>query len=80
MSHNCLENIYNYLKISNKIATAGQPSIEQFSHIKQSGYQVVVNLALRDSSNALPNEKEIVEAERMQYFHIPVIWENPMGG
>ncbi|MEM6752967.1 MAG: protein tyrosine phosphatase family protein [Cyanobacteria bacterium P01_C01_bin.38] len=77
MSHNCLENIYNYLKISDKIATAGQPSVEQFSHIKQAGYQVVVNLALKDSSNALANEKEIVESEEMQYIHIPVIWENP---
>ena len=77
MSHNCLENIYNYLKISDKIATAGQPSVEQFSHIKEAGYQVVVNLALKDSSNALRNEKEIVENEGMQYFHIPVIWENP---
>ena len=77
MSHNCLENIYNYLKISDKIATAGQPSVEQFSYIKEAGYQVVINLALKDSSNALPNEKEIVEAQGMQYIHIPVIWENP---
>ena len=77
MSHNCLENIYNYLKISDKIATAGQPSVEQFSYIKQAGYQVVINLALKDSSNALANEKEIVESEEMQYVHIPVIWENP---
>ena len=77
MFHNCLENIYNYLKISDKIATAGQPSVEQFSHIKEAGYQVVINLALKDSSNALPNEKEIVEAQGMQYIHIPVIWENP---
>ncbi|WP_198287546.1 protein tyrosine phosphatase family protein [Rivularia sp. PCC 7116] len=77
MSHNCMENIYNYLKISDKIATAGQPSVEQFSYIKEAGYQVVVNLALKDSSNALPNEKEIIESQGMQYIHIPVIWENP---
>ena len=77
MSHNCLENIYNYLEISDRIATAGQPSIEQFSHIKEAGYQVVINLALKDSSNALRNEQEIVETQGMQYIHIPVIWENP---
>lgn len=77
MSHNCLENIYNYLKISDRIATSGQPSIEEFLHIKQAGYQVIINLALIDSSNALPNEKEIVENHGMQYIHIPVIWENP---
>ena len=78
MSHNCLENIYNFLKISDKIATSGQPSVEEFSYIKRAGYQVVVNLALTDSSNALPNEKEIIETLGMQYIHIPVIWENPM--
>jgi len=77
MSHNCLENIYNYLKISDKIATAGQPSIEDFLHIKQAGYQLVVNLALKDYSDALPHEQDIVEAQGMQYVHIPVIWDNP---
>ncbi|MEA5595148.1 protein tyrosine phosphatase family protein [Rivularia sp. UHCC 0363] len=77
MSHNCLENIYNYLKISEKIATSGQPSVEEFLHIKQAGYQVVVNLALKDSSNTLRHEKEIVETQGMEYVHIPVIWENP---
>ena len=77
MSHNCLENIYNYLKISDKIATSGQPSVEEFSYIKRAGYQIVVNLALKDSSNALANEKDIVENLGMQYFHISVIWENP---
>ncbi len=77
MSHNCLENMYNYLKISDKIATAGQPSSEEFLHLKQAGYQVVINLALEDSSNALPKEQEIVESQGMQYIHIPVIWEKP---
>jgi protein tyrosine phosphatase (PTP) superfamily phosphohydrolase (DUF442 family) len=72
-----MENIYNYLKISDKIATAGQPSVEEFSDIKQAGYQIVINLALKDSSNALPNEQDIVESQGMQYIHIPVIWENP---
>ncbi len=49
----------------------------QFSAIRDSGYQVVVNLALPESSNALPQEQEIVENQGMQYVHIPVIWENP---
>ncbi|WP_238360689.1 fused DSP-PTPase phosphatase/NAD kinase-like protein [Iningainema tapete] len=38
---------------------------------------VVVNLALPTSSNALPDEKQIVESQGMQYIHIPVQWENP---
>ncbi|HEY9874529.1 MAG TPA: protein tyrosine phosphatase family protein [Candidatus Obscuribacterales bacterium] len=77
MSNNQLEDIYNFLKLSESIATSGQPSEEEFSAIKQSGYQVVVNLALPESPNALPDEKKVVEAHGMQYVHIPVVWENP---
>ncbi|WP_460203353.1 protein tyrosine phosphatase family protein [Scytonema sp. NUACC21] len=68
----------NYPKISDSIGTSGQPTKEQFSAIKQAGYQVVVNLALQKSSNALPDEKQIVEAQNMQYIHIPIVWENPI--
>ena len=72
-----IENIYNILKISDSIATAGQPTAEQFLAVKNSGYQAVVNLALPKSLNALPDEQAIVEAQGMDYVHIPVIWENP---
>lgn len=72
-----MEYIYNYLKISESIATSGQPTKEQFSAIKDSGYQSILNLALPTSTNALPDEKQVVENLGMQYVHIPVIWENP---
>ncbi len=69
--------IYNFLKLSDSIATAGQPTEAQFSAIKDSGFQVVVNLALPESKNALPDEKAVVESQGMQYVHIPVIWDCP---
>ncbi|MBW4606538.1 MAG: protein tyrosine phosphatase family protein [Hassallia sp. WJT32-NPBG1] len=72
-----MEDIYNFLKISDTIATSGQPSSEQFSAIKKAGYQVIVNLALPESPNALKDEEQIVESQGMQYVHIPVVWENP---
>lgn len=74
---NTMEDIYNFLKLSDSIATGGQPTKEQFSAISESGYQVVVNLALPESLNALPDEKEVVETQGMEYVHIPVVWENP---
>lgn len=77
MPNNNLENIYNFLKLSDSIATAGQPTPEQFTIIKLSNYQVVINLALLDSPNALANEESIVKSLGMEYIHIPVIWENP---
>jgi hypothetical protein len=33
-----LEAIHNFLKLSDHIATAGQPSEEQFTAIKEAGY------------------------------------------
>lgn len=72
-----MENIYNYRKISDLIATSGQPTKEQLPAIKESGYQTVVNLALPTSTNALPDEKQVVENLGMHYVHIPVVWENP---
>ncbi|MBW4446715.1 MAG: protein tyrosine phosphatase family protein [Spirirestis rafaelensis WJT71-NPBG6] len=77
MSKNKIEDIYNFLKLSDAIASSGQPTQEQFQAIKGAGYQVIVNLALPESPNALKDEKQIVESQGMQYVHIPVVWENP---
>ncbi|HEY9848762.1 MAG TPA: protein tyrosine phosphatase family protein [Leptolyngbyaceae cyanobacterium] len=77
MSENSIENIYNFLKISEKVATAGQPTESQLAAIKQAGYQIVINLALPESPKALPNESAIVQNLGMEYIHIPVLWENP---
>jgi protein tyrosine phosphatase (PTP) superfamily phosphohydrolase (DUF442 family) len=67
----------NTLRISDTIGTAGQPTPEQFAAIRAANYQVVVNLAVADSPNALANEEELVTAQGMTYIHIPVVWEAP---
>jgi len=72
-----MQDIYNFLQVCDRIATAGQPTREQFSTIKDSGYQVVLNLALSTSTNAIPDENQLVEALEMEYISIPVVWENP---
>jgi protein tyrosine phosphatase (PTP) superfamily phosphohydrolase (DUF442 family) len=69
--------ILNYLPISDSLATAGQPVRRQFAVIKAAGYELVINLAMPDSPNALPNEAELVTAHGMEYIHIPVVWEKP---
>jgi protein tyrosine phosphatase (PTP) superfamily phosphohydrolase (DUF442 family) len=80
---NNLADIYNFLDLSNstdtlqKLATSGQPTIEQFTKIKAAGYQVVINLALLDSSNAVPTEPSILADLGLTYIHIPVLWESP---
>lgn len=72
-----VESIVNYLAISDTLATAGQPSRQQFADIKAAGYELIINLALPDSSNALADEARLVAAQGMEYVHIPVVWEKP---
>ncbi len=72
-----MENIFNYIKINENIATSGQPTVEQLEFISNSGYEVVINLALHDSSNAIVNEDKVVTDLNMSYIHIPVVFENP---
>ena len=72
-----IEDLLNYLAISDTIGTAGQPTPAQFAAIKAAGYDVVVNLAMPDSANALPNEQQLAAGQGMLYIHIPVVWEHP---
>lgn len=78
MSHNCIENIYKYLKISDTIATSGQPDKDDLFMLKIAGYQLVINLATSYSAYSLADEKQIVETLGMEYIDIPIAWENPL--
>jgi shikimate kinase/protein tyrosine phosphatase (PTP) superfamily phosphohydrolase (DUF442 family) len=72
-----LQNILNYRYISDKLATSGQPTAEEFALIHRAGYRTVLNLAPANASNALPNEQAIVASLGMDYINIAVVWENP---
>jgi protein tyrosine phosphatase (PTP) superfamily phosphohydrolase (DUF442 family) len=73
---NTLDQICNYLPIG-RIGTAGQPTAGQFAAIRAAGYRVVINLAMPDSTGALPNEADLVAEQGITYIHIPVVWEAP---
>lgn len=72
-----MQNILNYIKINELISTSGQPSVEQFDKIAQDEFEIVINLALHNASNAIENEDKVVTSLKMAYFHIPVDFENP---
>lgn len=72
-----MKNILNYIKINELISTSGQPKIEEFDLIKDEGFEVVINLALCNASNAIENEDKVVTNLGMSYFHIPVDFEKP---
>ncbi|MEL6319976.1 MAG: protein tyrosine phosphatase family protein [Cyanobacteria bacterium J06626_14] len=75
-----LADIYNYQPISETLATAGQPTEDQFAVIRDAGFEVVINLAPTTPGKTLPNEKSVVEGLGMMYVLIPVAWQAPAVG
>jgi protein tyrosine phosphatase (PTP) superfamily phosphohydrolase (DUF442 family) len=72
-----LKNIYNFSSLGEKLGTAGQPTAEQFRAVREAGFEVVVNLAMPTSDNAIPHEGSLVTSLGMCYVHIPVNFEAP---
>ena len=72
-----IEKITNYLLVSKRIASSGQPEDHQFKYIAKADSQVVINLAMPNSENAIPEEGNIVTAHKMVYVHIPVPFDAP---
>lgn len=75
-----IEEITNTIRISDRIYSSGQPEEQQFKYIREAGFQAVINLAMANSENAIPEEGNIVTAHRMTYLHIPVPFEAPTIG
>ncbi|HYA37185.1 MAG TPA: protein tyrosine phosphatase family protein [Candidatus Methylomirabilis sp.] len=73
-----LTGIYNYRRLTDRLATAGQPTEAELVAVAQAGYEVVVNLALHDAEYSLPDERKTVEALGMHYVYIPVAWARPL--
>jgi protein tyrosine phosphatase (PTP) superfamily phosphohydrolase (DUF442 family) len=72
-----IEDVTIYIRVSDRIASSGQPDDHQFKDIADAKYQVVLNLAMRNSDNAIPEERNIVTAHKMTYVHIPVPFDAP---
>ncbi len=69
--------IINYSLLTERLATGGQPTEAQLAKAAQDGVNVVINLALSTSDNALPDEAATVRGLGMEYIHIPVEWSAP---
>jgi protein tyrosine phosphatase (PTP) superfamily phosphohydrolase (DUF442 family) len=78
MDEAALQGIYNYRRLTDLIATAGQPSEEELTAVAHAGFEAVVNLALHDAEYSLPDECQTVESLGLSYVHIPVAWERPL--
>jgi hypothetical protein len=58
--------------------TSGQLSQGDVLKLPDLGIEVVINLALPSSPNALPAEADLVTGLGLAYIQIPVEWEHPL--
>ena len=77
VDENALSGIYNYRRLTETVATAGQPTEEELAAVAQAGFEVVINLALHDAEYSLPDERRTVESHGMGYIHLPVALGRP---
>ncbi len=72
-----LEEIYNFLPLTDTLLTSGMPTADQLVDASKSGVQMVINLAPFDPSRDLANEEALVKSLGIGYISIPVEWEHP---
>lgn len=72
-----METIKNFVQISDKIATAGQPTSDELRLVSERGYKHVVNLGMPDHPKSLPEEARLASDLGMSYHHIPVKFDKP---
>ncbi len=74
-----VEDITNYLKVSETLTSSGQPTEMEFKAIAEAGFEVVINLTMPNSENVIPEEGYIVTARGMSYTHLPIPYDAPSG-
>jgi protein tyrosine phosphatase (PTP) superfamily phosphohydrolase (DUF442 family) len=72
-----LDGIKNFIEVSGRLGTAGQPSEAQLREVADAGFEVVVNLGLLDPRYCLPDEAGTVASLGLAYHHIPVDFNAP---
>lgn len=72
-----IESCYNYRKISEKVTTSGVIPEHVLVSLREEGYETVINLLPKNHKKAVPEEKKIIEAQRISYLSIPVEFDDP---
>lgn len=72
-----VDDIYNFIRINESLATSGQPTAEQFRRAREAGYEIVINLAPDGLDTSLPEERALLGELGIEYHHLPVVWSEP---
>jgi len=67
----------NFVAVTDRLASSGQPSVAQLQRLRARGYAVVINLAPPESFGSIVNEGELVASQGLAYINIPVDWQKP---
>jgi protein tyrosine phosphatase (PTP) superfamily phosphohydrolase (DUF442 family) len=71
------EEIYNAIRVSDRLTTAGMPTEQQLRDVAAEGFTTVINLVGHYTSNPLPGEAELLAELGLDYVLIPVDWSQP---
>ncbi len=67
----------NFVAVTARLASSGQPSEAQLQRLRARGYAVVINLAPPESFGSISDEGELVTSQGLAYINIPVDWRKP---
>ena len=71
------EEIFNYVKVDERLITGGQPTEDQLRDAAAEGYTAVINLAPVNPPYTLEDEAGLAQSLGIAYHYIPVQWNAP---
>jgi protein tyrosine phosphatase (PTP) superfamily phosphohydrolase (DUF442 family) len=72
-----VDDILNFRRYSDSLASSGQPTAGQFSTIGDAGYDRVINLGASDKAYSVAGEDRLVQDLGMEYLQIVVDSKQP---
>lgn len=63
--------------VSPLLVTAGQPDRASLQRLKAEGYAAVISLAPGNTADAVADEAAILQAQGVEFVHIPIPWQAP---
>lgn len=72
-----IETSYNFRRINDRLTTSGLVKSAGLKVLAAQGYAAVINLLPETNEYATPGEREIVEAQGIEYIYIPVDFKQP---
>lgn len=67
----------NVIPITPQLVTSGQPTAASLAVLRQAGFDAVIYLAPGTVPNAIANEKQLLEAQGIEFVHVPIPFGTP---